>query len=396
MKQTNTGYGRVVAVILFLGLFCGNYFQYQLSPLAPQLMQELEMTPVQFSSIFSAPMLSAIFLGIIAGILSDKFGVKKICSVGLVIMAVGLWIRPFAGSYLAMYTAMVLSGFGITFLNINMSKIIGGWFAPEKIGPIMGVTMVGCTLGMTFGTATTAFFPSTKSAFIVSAVFETIILVLWILFMKDGNTGENNSTAENRSAKEAFIASAKSKNVWLVGICLMCIMGCNVCLTSFLPTAMESRGISIQTAGMLTAALTVGNMVGSLAGTILIARIGKMKPCLLIFSLIVAVCSAIAWSSQPIGIVITLGATGFCFGAMMPTFMSFPALLPEIGPQYAGTATGIIATLELIGAVVIPTYIITPLAGTDFKSYFFMAGATMIICAAVILMLPELLKRKES
>lgn len=66
MKQTNTGYGRVVAVILFLGLFCGNYFQYQLSPLAPQLMQELEMTPVQFSSIFSAPMLSAIFLGIIA------------------------------------------------------------------------------------------------------------------------------------------------------------------------------------------------------------------------------------------------------------------------------------------------------------------------------------------
>ena len=57
MKQTNTGYGRVVAVILFLGLFCGNYFQYQLSPLAPQLMQELEMTPVQFSSIFSAPML---------------------------------------------------------------------------------------------------------------------------------------------------------------------------------------------------------------------------------------------------------------------------------------------------------------------------------------------------
>ena len=92
---------------------------------------------------------------------------------------------------------------------------------------------------------------------------------------------------------------------------------------------------------MLTAALTVGNMVGSLAGTILIARIGKMKPCLLIFSLIVAVCSAIAWSSQPIGIVIML-------------------------------------------------------AGTDFKSYFFMAGATMIICVAVILMLPELLKRKES
>lgn len=78
----------------------------------------------------------------------------------------------------------------------------------------------------------------------------------------------------------------------------------------------------------------------------------------------------------------------------MPTFMSFPALLPEIGPKYAGTATGIIATLELIGAVVIPTYIITPVAGTNFKLYFFMAGATMIICAFVILLLPELLKKE--
>lgn len=394
MKQSKAGYGRVVAVILFLGLFCGNYFQYQLSPLAPQLMQQLKMTPVQFSSIFSAPMLSAIFLGIIAGILSDRFGVKKICTIGLVIMAVGLWIRPFAESYLVMYVAMVLAGFGITFLNINMSKIIGGWFPPEKIGPLMGITMVGCTLGMTFGTATTAFFPSTKSAFVVSAVFETVVLVLWILFMKDGNKEKNDMDGENGSAKEAFMKSIKSRNVWLVGICLMCIMGCNVCLTSFLPTAMESRGISIQTAGMLTAALTVGNMAGSLAGTVLIAKTGRMKPCLVVFSLIVTVCAAVAWALHPAGIVITLGATGFCFGAMMPTFMSFPALLPEIGPKYAGTATGIIATLELIGAVVIPTYIITPIAGTDFKLYFFMAGATMIICALVILLLPELLKKE--
>lgn len=31
----------------------------------------------------------------------------------------------------------------------------------------------------------------------------------------------------------------------------MCVMGCNVCLTSFLPTALMSRGISEQTAGIL-------------------------------------------------------------------------------------------------------------------------------------------------
>ena len=59
--------------------------------------------------------------------------------------------------------------------------------------------------------------------------------------------------------------------------------------------------------------------------------------------------------------------------------MSFPALLPEIGPECAGSATGIISTLELIGAVVIPTYIITPIAGQNFSLYFILAGSCMVI-----------------
>lgn len=116
--------------------------------------------------------------GIIAGILTDKFGVKKVTTIGLIIMSVGLWIRPFAASYLPMYIAMILAGFGITFLNVNMSKILGSWFPPDRIGPMMGITMVGCTLGMTFGMGTTAMLPSTEFAFILAAVMELVILLL--------------------------------------------------------------------------------------------------------------------------------------------------------------------------------------------------------------------------
>jgi len=49
----------------------------------------------------------------------------------------------------------------------------------------------------------------------------------------------------------------------------------------------------------------------------------------------------------------------------MPMIASLPMLLPEIGPVYAGSAGGIIATLQVIGAVVAPTFIITPLAGSS-------------------------------
>ena len=43
--------------------------------------------------------------------------------------------------------------------------------------------------------------------------------------------------------------------------------------------------------------------------------------------------------------------------------MSLPVMFPEIGPKYAGTAGGLAVTLELLGAVIIPTYIIVPLGG---------------------------------
>ena len=390
MRKENSNYKYIVVTILFLGLFIGNYFQYQLSPLAARIMKEFHLTPVQFSSIFSAPMLASIFLGIIAGILSDKFGVKKICAIGLIIMTIGLWIRPFSSNYMGLYIGMILAGFGVTSLNINMSKIISAWFEPSKIGPLMGITMAGCTLGMTLATATTAYLPSTKIAFFISAILCTIILIIWLLFMKDG---QETPIREQPSAKEFFIKSLKNKNIWLVGLCLMCIMGCNVCLTSFLPTALMSRGVSEQTAGLLTSALTLGNLFGSFIGTALIAKLGKIKPCLIVLSIVVAVCSAFAWSFSTAGIVLLLGVTGFAFGTLVPIFMSFPALLPEIGPECAGSATGIVSTLELIGAVVIPTYIITPIAGQNFSLYFILAGICMIVCAIVALLLPELLEK---
>lgn len=387
-------YNAVIVTVFFLALFVGNYFQYQLSPLATRLMTDLNITQLQYSSIFSAPMLSAIFLGIIAGILTDKFGVKRVTTIGLIIMAAGLWIRPFAASYLPMYVAMILAGFGTTFLNVNMSKILGSWFPPDKIGPMMGITMIGCTLGMTLGVGTTAMLPSTQFAFLLSSVMEAIVLLLWILLMKEKKTDIVQSPLESSPIKESLVACIKSKNIWLVGICLMCIMACNVALTSFLPATLISRGFSETAAGSLTMALTIGNLLGSLLGTLLIARIGRMRPCLVILAVVCGVCACVAWQLNTTGIIIALGLTGFAFGTLVPTFMTFPALLPEIGPKYAGSAGGFISTLELIGAVVIPTYIITPVSSGNYGVYYFMAGEVMILMGLFALFLPELLGKK--
>jgi NNP family nitrate/nitrite transporter-like MFS transporter len=76
--------------------------------------------------------------------------------------------------------------------------------------------------------------------------------------------------------------------------------------------------------------------------------------------------------------------------------MSLPVQLDEIGPVYAGTAGGFLATIQLIGAVVVPTYVITPIAGANMNLFFILSGGCMIITMLLIFFLPEVMKKRAN
>ncbi|NLV31459.1 MAG: hypothetical protein GXY47_09915, partial [Acidobacteria bacterium] len=56
---------------------------------------------------------------------------------------------------------------------------------------------------------------------------------------------------------------------------------------------------------------------------------------------------------------------------------------------YAGSAGGIIATVQVLGAVVVPTFIITPLAGTNTTMLFGLAAICMVLMTLPVFFLPE-------
>lgn len=67
--------------------------------------------------------------------------------------------------------------------------------------------------------------------------------------------------------------------------------------------------------------------------------------------------------------------------------MSLPVTLPGIGPAYAGTAGGLVATVQIIGCTIIPTNVLTPLFTdsanvTNFGALFLVSGL-IAACAAV-------------
>lgn len=396
MKKSN--YMWVILIVACIAQFTPNYAQYQLSPMAPQLMESYSLTMTQFSSLFTAAMIPAIFLGIISGLLVDKFGFKIMIGIPLAITAIGLALRVTASTYSTLLIAMVLTGVGVTFLNSNGPKLMGSFFPPEKITTAMSILLATSTLAMTVAMATTGFFASARSAFIFAAVLAVIAAALWFILVKNPQKDPGQAEAmPSVTVGQSLKVVVKCKPVWVAAIAVAGIMACNVGISSFLPTALVGRGIDPVAAGMYGSIMTIGCLVGTLLGPILANMLGRTKPVMIAFSILAAVGAAFFWL-LPQGFVLGAGLLvyGAAVSASIPLLMSLPVQLKEIGPVYAGTAGGFLATIQLIGAVVVPTYIITPIAGGNMNVFFILSGICMIITMALVFFLPEVMKKADS
>ncbi len=378
-------------ILIVTILACGMpyYIEYQVSPLATRLMDMLHLSTSQFSSIFTAPLISAIFFGIVGGMLIDRFKLKTVIGIGLIISVIGTALRPIAGDYGTMFLYTFLVGFGATFANASVPKIISAWFPSNQLATMVGIVVAGSSVLMGAALGMTALFPSVNSAFNFGTILMAIVLVLWFLFMKTSKNSSETAKTSSVLMGESLRHSVKSAGVWICALCLMCIFGGAITLSALLPAALSSRGIDAVSAGGYTSFIMLGSIIGCFLSPVLVSKTGH-KVVLFVCALVAAVGIAFGWlapQGAPLAIVMII--VGVTYGGAIPLLMSIPIQLKEIGPAYAGTAGGILGTLQMFGGVVIPTYVLAVIAGTDMHLLFLLAGIVMAITCILALFLPK-------
>lgn len=385
-----------VFTALCLAYMPSSYAQYQLSVFGSELMERYGLTTSQFSAIFTSPMIVAIFLSFAGGIISDRFGPKRVTNIAFLLACAGLIGRVFAGNYTLLFLCMALTGFSQTFVNTNASKITGSWFEPERIGMLMGIFAFCGQLPGAFATATTAIlFPDMRSAFTAAAVFGVVAFAVWLIFVQDRpETSDGIQEArqeEKSSVRECLRVVLTNKGIWFISLSIMMILGCNVTLSTFLPTALNAMyGLDAAVCGTIASMITLGNCVGSLAGPAVFRKVKKIKVFVPVTAALSFICVMLCWRFESVLLLYLFCLlAGTLLGMAMPIFFSAPVLLDRIGTKYAGSAAGVIATLQLLGAVVIPTYILTPIAGNNYGLLFSLAACCMLIMAALGFMIPE-------
>lgn len=380
----------LVAALIFCAQFIGNYGNYQLAAIPGKIFQAFQLTDTQFSSLMTAPMLPSIFLSIIIGLLVDRFGISKMVGICLAVATGGLVLRAFATDYTTMLIAMILSGAGCMILNSNLAKIVSSLYPMDKVSKVVGIMMAASTASMALAYATTAAIPSLSAIFWIPAVISIAVLVLWLVFARESVFSENEAAGEDASqVKESLLVCVKSKNIWLAGLTLMLILGGSMIISSFHVSAVvELKGYSESYAGTFNTVLMIGAILGSMFLPVYVTKNPEKTPVMILVMGIITAVSAVGMITLPaIGIYICGFLNGAFRSGIIAVMMMLPVMLKEIGSKYAGTAGGFMVTLELIGSVVIPTYVIVPLGGGSYLNYFMLAGAAMLLASVICFIL---------
>ena len=382
----------ILFAVIGLAFMIPQYTQYQMSPLAGQIMERYHLSVEQFSSIFTAGMVPAIFLNLIAGSLSDKYGGKKIITVLFVVSVLGAVSRIFATGFVTMWVSMAACCCVALGFNVNAIKIAASIVGVERSVALAGVFWALSSCSLTVATATSAYFPSIASAFCFSAVIMVVVAVLFTLMYKDAapKSSLQEADAERVPISESLKVCLSTKEVWISAIIMFLQLGGYVGLTTFLPTQLADNGLSAISAGWVASALTFGNVIGCLAAPVAAGKLGRSKPLMLAVALVSALGTAFAWRIENAALVtVAYLVTGIAMGCYTPLMQSVPLNIEKIGTKYLATANGLICTLQLLGAVVLSSYILVPITGDNFGLLFTLIGVCYAITFVLVLGLKE-------
>lgn len=376
----------LVIIVACVAIFPPGYLQYQLSPIATDVMNQMNLTQGQFDAVFTSTMIPAVCASMLLGIVADKIGIKKVATAGLILTVAGSIWRVFATDFVSLYISMFITGFGSTSLNANSPKLIHMWFPKEKVRLMMGIYTSVSTLGLALAIATTALFPTVKTAFMFAAVLCVVSALSWIFLMPKDIQQTN---VEIIPIKESMFAVVKNKTVWLSGISLMLTM-CNMTINSqSIPTALAGRNISPEMAGLYGGLPLIGGLVGCLVIPYIDSKLKKTTPMMIVLCGITALCSAFGWRSPeglPLGFFLFL--SGFSNSAVSTILLSLPVLDPAIGSKYAGTAGGLCSALQMSGGAVVATYLVMPFFD-DYSHLFIASGLLFVVAAILIILTPK-------
>ena len=398
--KTKTFYGWYVAICCSLVYFFVNSMTlFVPQNLFPRLMEEFSINQAEVSLTVANTLFYASFLSPISGILIDKYGVKIVIRIGIIIMALIYSFYPFASSIETLYRLHILMAVGLVMSGLGPNVIIvSRWFKKHR-GKVVGMVVASSSLGG--ATMPLMISPIVNNpnlgwrwGFGLLAVLFwlfAVIPVYKVIKPEPESMGLNPDGAESTQEDEVeakdnvpLKQALLSRALWCLGIGSAClwfsIQGLNSQISIFFE---QEAGFTAQQSVFLFSILFWFSFIGKFGFGALSDKLPK-RTVLLLSSIVLFLGSLLLFDFSGSEITLTRNTTQLslftiCFGLGFGGSFSMIQLVAveTFGKAYLGRILGIITLIDGLGAAY-GTKLLSELA-VDSGSYFLPFGVVSAV-----------------
>jgi MFS transporter, NNP family, nitrate/nitrite transporter len=372
--------GNALQLTLATGAFAVCFAAFgSVSAMMPILRKSLGLTPVQTSVALAIPVLLGSLGRIPLGMLTDRFGGRRVFIAVLAASVAAAGAMAFVSSY----TALVITGFFLGIALASFAVGVGfssGWYPPEKQGTALGIYGAG-----NIGQSLAAFgAPFIARAFGVPWGFWTfaILAAAWLLLFAFAARDPQRAAPPRTLAQT--VAPLREPGSWVLSLYYFLTFGGFVSMAVYLPTLLsDSFAMTPQEAGaraagfvlVATAMRPVGGWLGDKVGGKRI--LAAVFPAVVLMALSLSVPGFGWFRAGALGMAVAIGLGN---GAVFK-------LVPEMFPKSVGAVTGLVGAAGGLGGFFPPLVLGAVRQSTgSFTLGFAFLAAFALFCLAVLLL----------
>jgi nitrate/nitrite transporter NarK len=342
----------------------GFYQRVAPAVITDRLMADFALGAAALGNLSAFYFYSYVAMQIPTGIIADRWGPRRLLTIGAGVAALGTLLFAFAPTIFWANAGRLLIGASVAVAFVSMLKLATRWFRPEQFALASGIALFcGVCGGVVAGVPLRLLVESFgwRPVMMVTAVVTAALCVaIWLFVRDDPSEHGYTSHAPAPAAHAAHHASVwhglmqvlSFRNTWILVIVPIGIAGSVLTFAGLwgVPYLKQVHGLDTKTAAAITSSLLIAWALGGPILGALSERIGRRKP----IYVITTVVALIGWGiiiyvpmSLP-ALVALLVLTGFACGNLI---IGFAFAKESVPVRLMGTASGVCNMGPLMGGM---------------------------------------------
>jgi len=378
---------RWVILALTAGCFTFTFItRFTWPPLIPVVMPVLKMSAAQAGAFMFAFYLGYIVTQIPAGILADRFGVRFILGVSLIIEGISTSLFGFITTYDTGFALRVIAGLGAGAVFSSCTLALMEWFPAHERGRAFGILLAAPSAGIL---VTNFMVPGLNAlvgwtgAFHFVGLFTITAGVLVLLFMR--SAGEIK--AGSKTLLGGFPVIARSSGLILTALAGFCLMWMEIGTATWANNHLVKKlALSVPTAGYIMMIYGLGGVLAPLVSGFVSDWTGQRKwLVILAYAVSAPLCVIFGYQTTLGGLTVLAFLMGFT------SYIANPQLTVLIsqfaGVEWAATANGTANFIFQTASMIVPLVLgfSIDLTGSSTIVWWIMAVGPLV---GILLMLP--------